>query len=88
MQALHCEVTHTFTNKRFILTVVYVSNDSTERHTLWEFLISEANTTLPWLIVGDFNHLLHKDDRIGGVPVTLHDRGFPDMHTIYWNTRC
>ena len=56
MQVIHCEILHTFTNRRFSLTAVYGSNDEEERLTLWQFLITKANTTLPLLIVGDFNH--------------------------------
>ena len=63
---IHCEIVHTFTNRSFALTAIYGSNNEEERLTLWQFLITKANTALPWLTVGDFNHLLHTDDRIGG----------------------
>jgi len=71
VQAVHCEILQTFTNKTFVLTAVYGSNDEDESHTLRQFLITKANIALPWLIVGDFNHPLFTDARIGGGPVTL-----------------
>ena len=70
-QAIHCEILHIFTNRCFALTTIYGSNDANERLLLWQFLINKSTSTLPWLIVGDFNHLLYADDRIGGAPVTL-----------------
>jgi len=32
-----------------------------------------VNIHTPWIIIGDFNHLLNIEDRIGGQPVTLND---------------
>ena len=73
-QAMHCWVAYNFFGSTFCLTLVYGDNDEMERRKLWELLHDlEANITTPWIIMGDFNQLLHLDDRIGGLPVTQQD---------------
>jgi len=45
-----------------------------ERSKLWELLQDlETDITTPWIIMVDFNHLLHLYDRIRGLPVTQQD---------------
>lgn len=73
-KAIHYSVQHKFSNKQFSLTVVYVSNDDVERQVLQKFLIDLAGRIIePWLITGDFNHVLFLDDRIAGFFVTHQD---------------
>lgn len=70
-QAIHCWVTHRFSANTFYLTLVYGDNDEVERKKLQKLLQDlESDITTPWTIMADFNHLLHLDDRIGGLPVT------------------
>ena len=67
-------VAHRFSGGTFYLTLVYGDNDELEKRKLWEMLQTTAtNIAAPWIIMGDFNHLLHLDDRIGGLPVTQHN---------------
>ncbi|KAK4736571.1 hypothetical protein R3W88_000268 [Solanum pinnatisectum] len=42
------------------------------RKSLWEYLVRRSGSCqLPWITLGDFNNVLHTEDRIGGMPVTL-----------------
>lgn len=53
------------------MTFVYAYNTKEERKSLWDYLL-QVNGTIKeaWLVLGDFNSVLHKEDRIGGNPVT------------------
>ncbi|XP_019233350.1 PREDICTED: uncharacterized protein LOC109213958 [Nicotiana attenuata] len=43
-----------------------------ERRGLWEYLESQRVVcNSPWMVVGDFNSVLHMEDRIGGNPVSM-----------------
>ncbi|KAJ8420501.1 hypothetical protein Cgig2_019205 [Carnegiea gigantea] len=58
------------TNRKFFITFVYGFNQETNRWQMWEDLkgiaqgINEA-----WCVLGDFNSVLRKEDRIGGAYV-------------------
>ena len=68
---MHCCVYHMFSRRELYLTAIYRSNDAEERQDLWNFIKAKTTTTnAPWLLLGDFNHLLELDDRIGGMSVT------------------
>ncbi|KAM6542830.1 hypothetical protein CsatB_007277 [Cannabis sativa] len=46
------------------LTVVYASNSRVERRILWKDLM-DLNTAKKWLLMGDFNDILAKEERVG-----------------------
>lgn len=50
------------------LTGFYGHPTTAERHRTWLLLrrLSEESS-LPWVVVGDFNELLHSDEKVGGV---------------------
>lgn len=53
---------------KFALTVIYAPNELVERYLLWDKLVAlKSQVSGPWLLVGDFNNVLHSAERIGGV---------------------
>lgn len=75
-QAIYCCVE--VRRKKFICTAIYASNVLPERESLWEEIISFAKTVdKPWVLLGDFNNVLTRGERRGGVPVSLNEvQGF------------
>lgn len=62
-QFLHCEVD--ILDKKVLCTFIYEFNSAHEREELWAAMSQfSANVTLPWLIIGDFNTILHPDERV------------------------
>jgi hypothetical protein len=48
------------------LTVVYGEAQVNERHKTWDMLkFIRSSTDLPWLCMGDFNEVLHRDEHVG-----------------------
>ncbi|XP_019253761.1 PREDICTED: uncharacterized protein LOC109232443 [Nicotiana attenuata] len=78
-QFIHCEVQERSTTFKTLVTVVYASNEVNKRQQLWEKLVNLGRTIQEsWLLSGDFNNVLHTDDRIGA-PVTHNEiKGFQD----------
>ena len=59
------------TNTKFLITFIYGRNHEEQRGPLWEDIQNLSNSLEdPWVILGDFNAVLHQGDRIGGVEVT------------------
>ncbi|XP_016451062.1 uncharacterized protein LOC107775794 [Nicotiana tabacum] len=59
-------------DKEFYMTDVYAFNTKEDRKSLWQHLESNSGgINIPWLITGDFNSVLHADDRIGGLSVIM-----------------
>ncbi|XP_019266559.1 PREDICTED: uncharacterized protein LOC109243992 [Nicotiana attenuata] len=70
-QLIHCEIQYRGTGHTFHVTMIYAFNDATLRRELWQTL-KEINGQIkgPWAIMGDFNCVLQKEERIGS-PVTM-----------------
>ncbi|XP_030495223.2 uncharacterized protein LOC115711020 [Cannabis sativa] len=62
-QLMHLRLTTT-EGFNSLLTVVYASNNRTERRVLWKDLC-ELKSNDNWLLMGDFNDILAKEERIG-----------------------
>ncbi|XP_070030161.1 uncharacterized protein [Nicotiana sylvestris] len=72
-----------------MVTVVYASIDSTQRNQLWKNLIQiESNIQVCWLLSGDFNNVLHTDDRIGTPVTQAETQGFQDMINTLQLSQC
>ncbi|KAJ8421292.1 LOW QUALITY PROTEIN: hypothetical protein Cgig2_031131 [Carnegiea gigantea] len=73
-QLIHCEATQLSTSKYFHITFIYGHNLEFQRQPLWEDL-HHISLSVPgaWCILGDFNSILYKDDRIGGNEVIDRD---------------
>ncbi|KAH0637781.1 hypothetical protein KY285_037453 [Solanum tuberosum] len=53
------------------ITAVYARRSALERLELWEKLEEIAgNSTIPWLVGGDFNTMMDESEKLGGLPVT------------------
>ncbi|XP_059289278.1 uncharacterized protein LOC132042777 [Lycium ferocissimum] len=90
-------------NKTLVITLVYAKCDEGDRLQLWEDIYHVAGSfNFPWLVGGDFNVVLHEDDKIGGIPVQPQDyedfafcvnscelleTGFKGSHFTWWNGR-
>lgn len=70
-QVLHCQVQQPH-HAAVFFTVVYGVNDIIARRSMWDQL-KRCNTQSPWLISGDFNAVLHTEDRHNGRPVTAYE---------------
>ncbi|KAH0720014.1 hypothetical protein KY284_005044 [Solanum tuberosum] len=58
-------------NDYFRNTVVYARCSALERLELWEQLEEIAeNSTIPWLVGGNFNTIIDEAEKLGGLPVT------------------
>ncbi|XP_057532900.1 uncharacterized protein LOC130810791 [Amaranthus tricolor] len=67
-QLIHTEILVNATNMKFLCTFVYGHNDVQKRNCLWNFLSDTAAThSKPWCVGGDFNAIMHFDDRTGSV---------------------
>ncbi|KAI9097872.1 hypothetical protein K1719_025643 [Acacia pycnantha] len=54
-------------NIKFLFTAVYGSPQKQYRRYLWQDLASLAeNISSPWMLAGDFNAILHHNERQGG----------------------
>ncbi|KAM3337939.1 hypothetical protein P3S68_032264 [Capsicum galapagoense] len=70
-QSIHCEVEHRGTRHKFYVTFVYGYNDHALRRELWQYLVQISGaTTAAWAVIGDFNNVLSREERVGR-PVTL-----------------
>ncbi|KAJ8419257.1 hypothetical protein Cgig2_003298 [Carnegiea gigantea] len=69
-QLIHGKALQLSTNKLFYVTVIYGMNHVTQRQVLWDELIDLAPHSEAWCILGDFNAVLSKEDRIKGDPMT------------------
>ncbi|XP_048502886.1 uncharacterized protein LOC125498678 [Beta vulgaris subsp. vulgaris] len=70
-QFIHCRVEHRSSNKSFCITFVYGMNDAQDREELWNRLsIISSKVKEAWVLVGDFNNVLHLNERLGSA-VTL-----------------
>ncbi|XP_074315380.1 uncharacterized protein LOC141651573 [Silene latifolia] len=65
-QVISARITEVGTGETFLFSVVYGSNDEDERKELWDHLKFIHDTYQgPWGICGDFNNVLHSNERIG-----------------------
>ncbi|KAM3267534.1 hypothetical protein P3S67_032290 [Capsicum chacoense] len=70
-QLIHSLVEDKATGTRFHVTMIYGFNDQSLRRSLWAYIMSiSGQMTGPWVVLGDFNCVLNKEERIGR-PVTM-----------------
>ncbi|CAL1396141.1 unnamed protein product [Linum trigynum] len=70
-QILHFRV-HLHTNEECLISGVYGSPNPSHRRALWETMRAlSSGTSLPWLVLGDFNALLGPDDKRGGASFNM-----------------
>lgn len=83
-QFIHYHTTQLSTKKKLFITFVYGMNHEQQRHQLWQDLQSiSQQMTAAWCIVGDFNSVLQREDRMGGNEITnLEVEGLADLMDI------
>ncbi|XP_059291461.1 uncharacterized protein LOC132044942 [Lycium ferocissimum] len=90
-------------NKSLVITLVYVKCNESKRLQLWDDIYQVADSiNLPWLVGGDFNVVLHEDEKIGVIPIQpqdyedfafcvnsceLMETSFKGSHFTWWNGR-
>ena len=73
-QLIHCAATQLNTCEHFHITFIYGHNLELQRQPLWVALQHlSVSIQGAWCLLGDFNTILSKDDRLGGNEVTDHD---------------
>lgn len=74
-QSITACVTSTGKNP-WLLTTIYASPSGPKREKLWDYLnfVSSCHQ-LPWVLAGDFNELLHVEDKLGGA-LSIRHKGF------------
>uniref|UniRef100_A0A803PR18 Endonuclease/exonuclease/phosphatase domain-containing protein n=1 Tax=Cannabis sativa TaxID=3483 RepID=A0A803PR18_CANSA len=65
-QLIHLEITTIDKRNKFLVTFVYGFNKEEERRRLWTEL-DELKTNEPWIVLGNFNDILEKSERIEGL---------------------
>lgn len=53
-------------NKSFMITSIYARCNALDRLELWEELEAMGNLNCPWMVSGDFNVILSKEEKLGG----------------------
>ncbi|KAL3716688.1 hypothetical protein ACJRO7_008301, partial [Eucalyptus globulus] len=68
VQAIHGRLLWLVSGKILFLSVVYAEHRFISRRPLWEDLIQTSGTlsSVPWIVVGDFNAIRDPSDRVGG----------------------
>nr|XP_016491561.1 PREDICTED: uncharacterized protein LOC107811191 [Nicotiana tabacum] len=102
-QQVTVRVFHHDLGQHMMMTFVYAKCSAIERLELWDHLYYLASDMeLPWLVGGDFNVVLHEDEKLGGLPVhppeyedfvfcvnscSLFEQGYKGSPFIWWNGR-
>ncbi|XP_056688407.1 uncharacterized protein [Spinacia oleracea] len=67
----HLNVLYKPTNEQILVSGAYFPAQNNDKDQFWELISSfYDNIHIPWILVGDFNELLHPLDKCGGNPVT------------------
>ncbi|XP_062114379.1 uncharacterized protein LOC133825461 [Humulus lupulus] len=74
-QCIHCWVVPQNGSSGFFCTFVYAFNDEERRRVLWQ-QIRDIQTMEPWILLGDFNATINKDERIGYRVRSLYSESF------------
>lgn len=61
-----------------LLTGVYASTNYVQRRDLWDYLSSQANTNLPWCVLGDFNSITSSSEKM----ILRPSRLIPDFQNL------
>ncbi|KAJ6389827.1 hypothetical protein OIU77_028031, partial [Salix suchowensis] len=79
-QWITCSATNKATKTSLTITVVYGLNSPSERIPLWNYIQNQGSIiTNPWIILGDFNAIMHPWNRAGGTTAwPRHMEDFPE----------
>ncbi|XP_059626612.1 uncharacterized protein LOC132269441 [Cornus florida] len=65
-QVINCEIELINLKKKVLASFIYAANTAVDRKSLWRSLNSFSLSCEPWILMGDFNVLLHVNDSFGG----------------------
>lgn len=71
VQFIHYRALQISTNLKFYITFVCGLNHLQQRQGLWDELSTYQPSDEPWCVIGDFNVILYKEDRMGGDEVRI-----------------
>lgn len=72
-QEIHVLVKVLSSNISWHFSAIYASPRYAERNLLWKNLSTvAASHSLPWILAGDFNEVLTREDKLGGRAVNIH----------------
>lgn len=80
VRIIHIEVGVINGGKKFFCTFVYGMNDRHNREEMWSSLKQNNVFDFLWIILGDFNAIMHMEDRIGHL---VRERDLLDMKGLY-----
>ncbi|XP_055814708.1 uncharacterized protein LOC129884436 [Solanum dulcamara] len=66
-QLITCDINHVMSPNQFITTFVYAKCKDHLRRPLWDSMLQQSTTSLPWCTVGDFNVITDPEEKLGGV---------------------
>ncbi|KAK9675810.1 hypothetical protein RND81_11G032700 [Saponaria officinalis] len=72
-QFVHCHIHHHSSNVEFLATFVYGNNDPSVRLSLWDSLSSLSQSSMDWIVLGDFNIVRDNSEWISDHPPKLSD---------------
>ncbi|GFS35505.1 hypothetical protein Acr_00g0040240 [Actinidia rufa] len=73
-QVIHCLAICKSTSIKFTISFIYAFNSIMGRRPLWDNLGRfNASFELPWMLLGDFNNVLSRDEKANGLPVTMYE---------------
>ncbi|XP_057958675.1 uncharacterized protein LOC131151447 [Malania oleifera] len=73
-QAVHCTVKCLVSSNTFLCSFIYGYNSLVSRRPLWLDLVQTgSSSTMPWMLLGDFNFFLKPVERRNGSPVSVYE---------------
>ncbi|XP_055802719.1 uncharacterized protein LOC129871761 [Solanum dulcamara] len=70
-QLITCEFNHVMNPNQFIVTFVYAKCKDHLRRPLWDSMLQQSATSLPWCTLGDFNVITDPQEKLGGVTYNM-----------------
>ncbi|XP_055835119.1 uncharacterized protein LOC129903596 [Solanum dulcamara] len=70
-QLITYEFNHVMNPNQFIVTFVYAKCKDHLRRPLWDSMLQQSATSLPWCTLGDFNVITDPQEKLGGVTYNM-----------------
>jgi len=79
-QVIHCRISCLVSHRIVNMSFIYGLHSIVNRRPLWSNIVEfSLQSSLPWLLLGDFNNVLHAAERVNGVDVSTYEvRDFQD----------
>ncbi|XP_055824484.1 uncharacterized protein LOC129893019 [Solanum dulcamara] len=70
-QVITCELNHVMNPNQFSVSFVYAKCKDHLRRPLWDSMLQQSNTSLPWCSLGDFNVITEPEEKLGGITYNM-----------------